>query len=66
MIEAYAAAIRAQALEDPTEAMKAVHQQMCLHQDWASPEKIGTPKRHFGKLIRTVFKKRMCYFSNLC
>lgn len=32
MIEAYAAAIRAQALEDPTEAMKAVHQQMCLHQ----------------------------------
>ena len=36
MIEAYAAAIRAQALEDPTEAMKAVHQQMCLHQDWAS------------------------------
>ena len=40
LIEAFAAAARAQALEDPTEALKAVHQQMCLHQDWGATKEV--------------------------
>ena len=66
MIEAYAAAIRAQALEDPTEALMAVHQQMCLHQDWAPRGGTPDPKwrlEKIGKLIGTFFKKTMCYFA---
>ena len=47
LIEAFAAAARAQALEDPTEALKAVHKQMCLHQDCGATKEatieVGTP-----------------------